>query len=140
MVLINSGIKVQENHSDFASLLTILFAQPTFCLSKQLVCDKLYVCELDNESEFVDANNKLHKFHKGTIVTKNANDEIVTVTGMYLSKNFVSNYEHNDVYLEIANLPLEYISKINELNEHNDNLCSYYLKSPADNVAKIIVN
>lgn len=140
MVLINSGIKVQDNHSDFASLLTILFAQPTFCLDKQLVGDKLYVCELDNESEFVDANNKLHKLHKGTIVTKNANDEIVTVTGMYLSKNFVSNYEHNDVYLEIANLPLEYISKINELNEHNDNLCSYYLKSPADNVAKIIVN
>lgn len=140
LFLINSGIKAQNNCSDLSNFVTTLFAQPVLCMDKKLVGDKLFVCELNAEAEIVTTNNKKLTLHPGTIVTKNASDEIVSVTGMYLSNNFIANLQASEVYLELANLSADYMMKINAKNNYHDNLSNYFLKSPANNVAKLAIS
>lgn len=137
--LINSGVKVQDNFSDYANFISTLFAQPIICLNKKNVGNKIFVTELKEETEFV-IDGKTVKLAVGTIVTKNNEDKIISLTGMHSSKEFVADWGTNDVLFEIANLPTDYILEINNKNKYNDMLASYYLKAPANDILGICNN
>lgn len=137
--LINSGVKVQDNFTDYANFISTLFAQPVLCLNKNKVGNKISITELKEATEFT-VNDKTIKLAPGTIVTKNSENEIVSLTGMYINKEFVANWETNDVLFELANLPTDYILEMNNKNNYNDAIASYYLKAPANDIIGICTN
>lgn len=137
--LINSGVKVQDNFVDYANFISTLFAQPILCLDKNKVGNKITISELRENTKFT-IDEKIIELAPGTIVTKNNEDKIICVTGLYLNKEFAANLETNDVIFEIANLPSDYVLEMNNKNKFNNALTSYYLKSPANDIIGICIN
>lgn len=134
MIYLNCGIK-QNNIIDYSSLITILFAQPAIMYSPKNVKNKINIVKLDQNTKIEIPGNKELNLEKGTIVTK-SNNEIISVTGMQITKNYSLTYDDKKAFIEIVNFSSDYITNFKKQNILL-NQTAFFNKNLSDLISKI---
>ncbi len=140
LILINSSIKNINRYEDVCAFITLLFAQPIIAIDKKNILNNVIVTTLKNDMEMIDSKQITHQLKTGTIVTMNANHEIISITGKYVNSKYAPSQESNDIYFEIAKLDYVQAQKQNSLNNFNDNLSLLSAKEISPNVILLLTS
>lgn len=140
LILINSSIKNINRYEDVCAFITLLFAQPIIAIDKKNILNNVIVTTLKNDMEMIDSKQITHQLKAGTIVTMNANHEIISITGKYVNSKYAPSQESNDIYFEIAKLDYVQAQKQNSLNNFNDNLSLLSAKEISPNVILLLAS
>lgn len=140
LILINSSIKNINRYEDVCAFITLLFAQPIIAIDKKNILNNVIVTTLKNDMEMIDSKQITHQLKTGTIVTMNANHEIISITGKYVNSKYAPSQESNDIYFEIAKLDYVQAQKQNSLNNFNDNLSLLSAKEISPNVILLLAS
>lgn len=140
LILINSLIKNFNKYNDVCSFITLLFAQPIIAINKKSVLNNMIVTTLKNDVELIDSKQETHQLKTGTVVTMNANHEIISVTGKYVNSKYAIDSNSDDVYFEIAKFNYSYAQKQNSLNNFNDNFAMLASKEISPNVILMLIS
>lgn len=140
LILINSSIKTINRYEDVCAFITLLFAQPIIAIDKKNILNNVIVTTLKNDMEMIDSKQITHQLKTGTIVTMNANHEIISITGKYVNSKYAPSQESNDIYFEIAKLDYVQAQKQNSLNNFNDNLSLLSAKEISPNVILLLTS
>ncbi len=140
LILINSSIKNINRYEDVCAFITLLFAQPIIAIDKKNILNNVIVTTLKNDMEMIDSKQITHQLKAGTIVTMNANHEIISITGKYVNSKYAPSQESNDIYFEIAKLDYVQAQKQNSLNNFNDNLSLLSAKEISPNVILLLTS
>lgn len=140
LILINSSIKNINKYEDVCSFITLLFAQPVVAINKKNILNNMIVTTLKSDVEMIDSKQITHQLKPGTIVTMNANHEIISVTGRYVNSKYALDLDSSDVYFEIAKFDFTQAQKQNTLNNFNDNLSILLSKEISPNVILLLAS
>lgn len=140
MLYLQNEIKLSTNYLDFGHLISILFAQPALCFRAKKINSGLVVKELEQDIDFTNSKDQKLILKKGAIVTTDKNGNLISVTGMYLSKYYQPKNNGEEFYIELANFKSDYIINFKKDNSINDNITNYFSKTPSNNVANIALN
>ncbi|MDE5617488.1 MAG: phenylalanine--tRNA ligase subunit beta [Ureaplasma sp.] len=140
LILLNSAIKNYNKYDDVCSFITLLFAQPIIAINKKNILNNLIVTTLKNDLEFIDSKQVTHQLKIGTVVTMNANHEIVSVTGRYTNLKYAIDDNTEEVYFEIAKFDTYYAQRQNSLNNFNDNIAFLLAKNTSPNIILMIIS